>query len=71
MIIYEAYNENLTRAYSDAGMQIERDGVRYDEAIDPNGSGRTYTETDIPVESSDATVDDFVAALAELGIEEV
>ena len=25
---------------------IERDGVRYSEAIDPVDSGRTYTETD-------------------------
>ena len=27
-------------------MMIERDGVRYSEAIDPLDSGRVYTETD-------------------------
>ena len=36
-------------AYSDAGMKIVRDGVEYDEAIDPVGSGRVYTESDTPV----------------------
>ena len=36
----------LTRTYSDSGYYIQRDGVRYAEAIDPAGSGRTYTETD-------------------------
>ena len=35
--------------YSDAGMMIERDGVRYSEAVDPLDSGRVYTETDEPV----------------------
>lgn len=39
----------MARTYSDAGMMIEWDGVRYSEAVDPIGSGRTYTETDEPV----------------------
>lgn len=39
----------MARTYSDAGMMIERDGVRYSEAVDPIGIGRTYTETDEPV----------------------
>ena len=39
----------MARTYSDAGMMIERDVVRYSEAVDPIGSGRTYTETDEPV----------------------
>lgn len=43
----------LNRTYSDAGMMIERDGVRYSEAIDPAELGRTYTETDEPVEKPD------------------
>ena len=42
--------EELNRTYSDAGMMIERDGVRYSEAIDPAELGRTYTETDEPIE---------------------
>lgn len=49
--------ENLTingrgfvRTYSDKGMMVERDGVRYSEAIDPAEFGREYTETDEPIE---------------------
>lgn len=38
------------RTWSDAGMMIERDGARYSEAVDPLNSGRTYTETDEPIE---------------------
>lgn len=41
----------LNRTYSDEGMKIERDGARYDEAIDPEDSGRVYTETNEPIES--------------------
>ena len=51
MIIVEYYKTRkdgvvLNRTYSDAGMMIERDGVRYSEAIDPLDSWRVYTETD-------------------------
>lgn len=42
-------DRQMARTYSDAGMMIERAGVRYSEAVDPIGSGRTYTETDEPV----------------------
>ena len=49
----------LVRTYSDKGMMIERDGVRYDEAIDPEGMGRVYSETDIPVEY-DGEIDDNI-----------
>ena len=31
---------------SDSGYMIERDGYKYSEAWDLDGSGRTYTETD-------------------------
>lgn len=40
----------LNRTYSDLNMMIERDGVRYAEAIDPAELGRLYVETDEPVE---------------------
>lgn len=52
-------NENITingkvfvRTFSDAGYQIRQDGTGdiYDEAVDPAEIGRTYTETDIPIE---------------------
>lgn len=39
----------LNRTCSDKGMMIERDGVRYDEAVDPAELNRVYTETDEPV----------------------
>ena len=40
----------LNRTYSDKGMMIEREGVRYEETIDPAELNRQYTETDEPVE---------------------
>ena len=57
--------------YSDSGFMIERDGVRYSEAVDPIDSGRVYTETDEPVEieTREATEDDYKAALKILGVE--
>ena len=61
--------DGLTRTWSDIGMKIERDGIRYDEAIDPTDKGRTYTETDEPVESEEATEADKDAALRKFGVE--
>lgn len=40
----------LNRTYSDQNMMIERDGVRYSEAIDPAELNRQYIETDEPIE---------------------
>lgn len=40
----------LNRTYSDLNMMIERDGVRYSEAVDPAELNRVYTETDEPIE---------------------
>lgn len=58
--------ENITingkefiRTYSDSGFMVERDGVQYDEAVDPIGFDRTYTETDVKSESSN---DDYAEA---------
>lgn len=61
----------LNRTYSDAGMKIEREGVRYDEAIDPAELKRMYTETDEPVDGTgdEATEVDYQNALAEFGVE--
>ena len=58
-------------AYSDTGYMIERDGVRYSEAVDPFNSGRVYTETDelIEIETDDATIEDYQKALKEFGVE--
>ena len=45
----------LNRTYSDLSMMIERDGVRYSEAIDPAELNRQYTETDEPIEPETET----------------
>ena len=52
-------------AYSDSGYMIERDGVRYSEAVDPLNSGRVYTETDEPIDmgTDEATVEDWRAMM--------
>ena len=54
--------------YSDSGYMIERDGVRYSEAIDPLNSGRLYTETDEPIDvgTKEETVEDYKAAIRKL-----
>lgn len=44
---------NLYRTYSDLNMMIWRDGVLYDQAIDPEGSGRSYVETEVPIQNGD------------------
>ena len=38
-------------AYSNSGYMIERDGVRYSEAVDPLDSGRVYTESNEFIEA--------------------
>ena len=60
----------LNRTYSDSGMMIERDGIRYSEAVDPAELGRTYTETDEPIEgyTDEATDADYQAALRDMGV---
>ena len=57
--------------YSDSGHMIERDGVRYSEAVDPINSGRLYTETDEPIDvgTKEEAVEDYKAALKILGVE--
>lgn len=55
MIQAEKLNDKLVRTYSDAGFKIKRDGVIYDEAVDPIELNRKYTETDIPVSQSEKT----------------
>lgn len=65
MIVTEFYKTRedgvrLVRTYSDIGRLLERDGVVYEEAIDPEDSGRVYVESDMDMEIS------AEAALAEL-----
>ena len=60
----------FVRTYSDAEMMIERDGVLYEEAVDPIGSGREYNETEQPIihEDMEAEEADYLAALERLGV---
>lgn len=51
---------DFVKTWSDAGKMIERDGVFYEEAIDPAEFDRTYTETDVDIVLPEE------AALAEL-----
>lgn len=62
MIVTEFYRERddgvkLYRTYSDAGLMIrqEQTGAEYAEAIDVEGSGHSYIETDTPIEGEELT----------------
>ena len=47
--------KQFRRTWSGAGFMIERDGAQYSEAVDPMDSGRTYTETEVSVETEHMT----------------
>lgn len=61
--------KSFVKTYSDRGMMIHGGSPEgdYAEAIDPAELGRTYTETDIPIEG-DTTAEEVVDIL--LGVEE-
>lgn len=66
---------NLFRTFSDAGLMIRKAGTDevYSEAIDIEGSGYTYEETNTAIDEDvadpeKATEQDLLAALAELGV---
>ena len=63
MIKTEIIN-NLVHTWSDIGMKIHGGFPEgdYDEAYDPIELGRTYIETDIPIES-EATAEEIVNIL--------
>ncbi len=77
MIITEYYIERadgteLYRTFSDSGVMIQKLGTDelYSEAVDAQGSGNAYTETDIPVpEDAEITVGDMMELLGELGVD--
>ena len=56
--------KQFTKNYSDSGFYIERDGVKYSEAIDPAEFGRVYTETDEPIETDPEQSDEEAKAAA-------
>jgi len=49
------------RTYSDAGRYVVRDGISYEEAIDPAELGRQYTEGE-PIEDN-VTADELLDIL--------
>jgi len=53
----------LYRTYSAEGKMIERDGVMYAEAIDPEGVNRVYTETDIDNEADNVTAEEALSII--------
>ena len=66
-IIQEHFNLNgvdFVRTYSDRGMMIHGGSPEgdYSEASEPASFGRTYTETDIPIES-DGTAEEVLNVL--------
>ena len=44
--LIEINNTTYIRNYSDKALFIERDGIKYAEAVDPVGTDRIYTETE-------------------------
>lgn len=71
MVKTETLNINgktFVRTWSDEGMMIERDGKRYEEAIDPIEFGRTYTETEQEIPDREAEENDYLTALERLGV---
>ena len=62
---------NLYRTYSDEGYRIKQieTGNIYDEAIDVEDTPYTYEETDMSIEEEKATEEDYLKALAKLGVE--
>lgn len=55
----------LYRSYSDSGLMIRQveTGTQYEEAIDVEGTGYTYEETDTPVEVDQPSLEERVTAL--------
>lgn len=58
---------SFIRTYSDLGRKVERDGVLYDEAIDPVNSGRTYTESTEMIDAEeDVTESEIIEELEKI-----
>lgn len=57
----------LIYTYSDEGRYVVRDGISYEEAYDPIDSNRTYIEGDV-IEDVEAAEEDYLEALAKLGV---
>ena len=64
MIIQETEN-GLVKTYSNLGVYIHGGFPEgnYAEAIDPVEMGRTYVETDIPIEEEEASAEEILEIL--------
>lgn len=58
-------DQQFIKTYSDAGYMIHggMPEADYTEAVDPAELGRTYTETDIPIEQDEAEAEEIVNIL--------
>lgn len=70
MIVVERYDDLRESRKSDAGVKIRQieTGAVYDAAIDLIPCRYHYEETDIPVETDEATVEDYASVLTEMGV---
>jgi hypothetical protein len=59
-------NRDCVRTYSDKGMYIERDGIRYEEAIDYVELGREYTETNELIPERELSIEEALEMIKEL-----
>lgn len=55
--------KDFVKTWSDSGKMIQRDGVFYEEAMDPAGFDRVYTETEQDIELS---AEEALGALTEV-----
>lgn len=64
MIVQQQISDTLVRTYSDKGVKIHGGfpEADYDDAIDPISAHREYTETDIPVDEDEPTVEEKAEA---------
>ena len=78
MVKYETLDNGFVKAYSDSGYYIHGGNPEgdYVSAVDPESVGRIYKETDIKIETNDAstdgdteaTIEDYQNALKSLGV---
>ena len=59
-------NTQFIRTYSDSGRYVVRDGISYDEAIDPVEFGRAYTEGDLISVEGNSIVDEEETSAAQI-----
>lgn len=67
MVKYETLANDFVKAYSDAGYYIHGGNPEgdYVVAVDHASAGRIYKETDIKIETNDASIDDDAEATIE------